>query len=163
MEVYNCTLHEVLDADTQRLNVDIGGSQTIVIKFRNIGVQAPLLNKRRQTTMKGAAAFVYKHEVLKWFNDRSSDLTIYVYGKDLCGRWIGSLFAFGDPVSLTDYLKERYLTDDNWTFEVQQDLIQDWFAGEEVTIPGRDRLPLFRIWGRPLFRGFRSTQFNRIG
>ena len=128
--------------------------------MRLSGIKTGKLNKIFHQSFKGGAHFVAKMEITKWLYERSPVLTVEVELIGICGRWLGIIKSVGDDTSLNDFLKNKYYKDVRWSKEEQEDLINDWFAGEEVTIPDGDKLPIFHAWGKPIFLGPESINLN---
>lgn len=160
MEVYNATLNRVIDGDCIDLNVDIGDSQIEVKRIRLQGVKTGKLNKVFHKSFKGGAHYIAMLEIKKWFYEKSPNLTVETETKEICGRWLGVIKAEGEATSLNDYLINKGYSDTRWGKDNQEELIDDWFAGEEVTVPDGDTLPIFHAWGKPVFLGPESINLK---
>lgn len=157
MEEYTATLNRVLDGETIDLNVDLGDSQIEVKRIRLKGIQTENMFKQYRTGLKGADGVFAKLKVDEWFYIRSENLTLQADIIEICGRWLGTIFAEDDETSLNQYLIDNYYRNDDWLIDNQENLKDDWFAGESVRVPQGDLLPIFHIWGKPVFKGFRSN------
>ena len=161
MTNYNAELIEVVDGSDTILKVEIEINVFEDVKFRLEGVQTPEIQKHYHTSLNGALGLQFKYTVAKWFSEHSENINIDLVGKDICGRWLGVLYAEGEAESLNTFLINLYANNNDWNIAKQEELKDDWFEGEEVTIPNRDKLPIFRNWGKPVFLGPVSVQFNR--
>ena len=156
---YPATLDRVLDGETIQLNVNIGGGQIVSQRIRLKGVQTQNISKQYHTSFKGASGVFAKLKVIEWFYNRSPVLTVQEFEKDICGRILGVVFSSDDEVSLNVYMIESFYYSADWEIEKQQELKTAWFAGESVTVPQGDLLPIFHAWGKNIFLGFQSLQF----
>lgn len=162
MTIYSGILNRVIDGTTIELDLDIGNGQIQTRRIRIEGTQANNIFKNYRSGNVGASGVHAKLEVLKWFADNSSELSCDVLSIDICGRGLSIVTANGNPISLNDYLKAKIYKNHNWNEPEQDTLVDEWFDGEQVTIPGGDELPIFHIWGKPQLLGGKATQINII-
>ena len=160
MVIYSATLNNVTDGTTLDLNVDIGDSQIIVQRVRLLGIQAKNMFKRYRTGNPGSRGVFARFEVLRWFSDNSTVLSFEYETIEICGRWLGVLTSFGNPESLNVYMKKKVYKNTDWDKADQETLVDEWFDGQEVRVPGGDLLPVFHIWGKPQLIGGKATQIN---
>jgi endonuclease YncB( thermonuclease family) len=156
---YPATLLKVLDGETVDLNVEISAGQIVPHRVRLKGVQTQNISKQYHTSFKGATGVFAKLKVIEWFYNRSLVLTVQEFEKDICGRILGVVFAAGDEISINVYMIENFYYSADWELANQQSLKAAWFAGEVVTVPQGDQLPIFHAWGKNIFIGFNSLIF----
>jgi len=162
MQEYPATLNMVIDGSTVDLNVDIGGGQIEVQRVRIIGIQTENIMKRYRSSFKGSAGMVSMIIVREWFLIRSPVLTLKSEIIDICGRILGDIFALGDAVGISEYMKNNYSFAVDWEKPEQEELKEKWFDGELVRVPGGDLLPIFHNWGKNIYTGFRSVNFQGV-
>ena len=160
--IYSATLNRVIDGSTFDLNVDLDDSEIEVARIRLSGMQSQNMFKQYRTGKKGADGVFAKFELLKWFADNNTDLTVEYETTDICGRWLAVVTASGNDESLNDFMIGKIYKNTAWGKTNQDIIVNDWFDGDVVTIPGGDELPIFQIWGKPQLIGGKATQLNVI-
>ena len=153
MTIYSATLNSFIDGDNIYLNVDIGGGQIVVKNIRLRGIWTENINKQYLKNFRGAKGITALLEIKKWIYENSTDLEVIDPIIDICGRWLVELKASGNSESLNDYMINKYYKNADWNNEKQEELKDDWFAGEQVTVPEGDELPIFHNWGKNVFIG----------
>lgn len=95
MYTYGCTLDRVIDGDTMAVSIDLGFRLTAKMPIRLAGINAPEHN-----TKAGAAATAWAEQ---WFAAHPGRLTVVTApAPEKYGRWLGTITADGDPVSIND-------------------------------------------------------------
>lgn len=162
MVIYTGTLDRVIDGTTLDIEINLGGGQTEINRIRLSGIQADNIFKKYRTGKEGGAGVFAKLELQKWLYENSPNLSIEYETTDICGRWLGIVTAEGNEESLNEYMKKKIYKNIDWNKEEQEALVNDWFEGEQITIPGGDELPIFHIWGKSQFLGPAAVQINLL-
>ena len=162
MSTYPATLERVINGSTIELNITIGGSQVVKRVVRLKEIKTGNIQKTYHLSFTGGERQVAELEVKRWFYELDNTFKVTFTTIDICGRILGEIVEDVTGDNLNDYLKSIGLEDERWGEVYQEDLKDDWFAGETVTIPDGDELPIFHIWGKPVFLGMESTNLKWI-
>jgi len=162
MTQYTATLSRIINGCTIELNVQINPSQNIKRIIRLKGVISANVQKVYHSSFIGGSRLVEKFNVNKWFNEKGNNVIVEFYDIDICGRWLGEIWEDLLDPSLNDYLIDLFYYDRRWDIEEQENLKNDWFSGEVVTIPDGDKLPIFHIWGKSVFIGMESMNLELL-
>lgn len=160
MVAYPFELERVVNGCTIDLNVNIGDSQIILQRVRLKEIVSGNLQKIYNTSFKGGERTVQSLAVEKWFYERTEELILYVDTVDICGRWLGVITGVVSGDNLNEDLKALGYRDDRWGEVLQEELKNDWFEGEQITIPDGDELPIYYNWGKLTFLGYTSLMMN---
>jgi hypothetical protein len=158
---YAVTLIRVVNGCTIDLNVNIGGGQIVENRVRLKEIRTGNIQKIYHKSFEGGKRTVGGFEVDKWFYNRTENLTLSVDTVDICGRMLGVITGDISGDNLNEHLKSLGYRDDRWGEVEQDELKDDWFAGETVTIPDGDELPVFHNWGKLTFLGYTSLMLDR--
>lgn len=162
MTSYKCSLERVINGCTVEMNVVINAEQTEKHIIRLKGVSSGNLQKTFHLSFRGGERTVQELRVKEWFYERTEELTVEFDIIDICGRWLGVITGDISGDNLNDDLIDLGYKNDEWDKDYQEELIDDWYSGEEVTIPEGDKLPIFHIWGKLNFVGPYSNQLRRL-
>lgn len=160
MTIYSGELLRVVNASSFIIRVILEDEVTEDIRFKLLDATSEDFQNKFRSSFKGGRGLNLKFLVKKWFFERSFAVTIEVVGKDIVGRWLGTLNEIVTGQSLNEYLESVFLKDTRWSSANQEVLKSDWFAGEEVRVPDGAVLPIFHIWGKPVTLGMQSTQLG---
>lgn len=162
MTTYPATLERVINGSTIELNIDIGLGQIVKRIIRLKKITTGNIQKVYHTSIPGTGRKVVELEIKKWFSELENTFKVTFNTIDICGRALAEITEDVTGDNLNDYLISIYLADPRWGEVYQEELKADWFAGETVTIPDGDELPIFHIWGKPVFIGMKSMNLKWI-
>lgn len=157
---YNATLNRVINGSTIDMNVELNPGEYNVIRIRLAEIRTGNTQKLYHLSFEGSYRIMAELAIKQWFYERSSLFYVNYYTIDICGRWLSDIIEVSSSDSLINYMKSLNYTDDRWSELSQDDLKNEWFGGEVVTVPDGDELPLFQPWGKLSFLGYKSRMLN---